>query len=324
MVDLPLENTKKRGETLSRNRQKAPPVHSLICALSMMIGLIIADVTSDRTFLLLVLTLSIMMRFMLFHLKRDVIIGFLIIFTFFLGGFASYLEQTRHDRPLLSEITDLEITATIDALEKQSKTRWRLWLVNINYAKTTDILPRKIRIVSDFNQEIEIAKGDKIKAKIRLFPLSGPLFLGWPDYSRKAWIEDIDATGYARQATIIKSQNYKLSLFDRIRGSLIQQIDNDLSPKPAVIIKALLLGKRDRQDAQLWSDFMKSGLSHLLAISGLHMGLFCFGVYLVIRMIMVIDLKSAGHLPHHKLAAMFALASGLFYLLLAHHPISAI
>ena len=324
MVDLPLENTKKRGETLSRNRQKAPPVHSLICALSMMIGLIIADVISDRTFLLLVLTLSIMMRFMLFHLKRDVIIGFLIIFTFFLGGFASYLEQTRHDRPLLSEITDLEITATIDALEKQSKTRWRLWLVNINYAKTTDILPRKIRIVSDFNQEIEIAKGDKIKAKIRLFPLSGPLFLGWPDYSRKAWIEDIDATGYARQATIIKSQNYKLSLFDRIRGSLIQQIDNDLSPKPAVITKALLLGKRDRQDAQLWSDFMKSGLSHLLAISGLHMGLFCFGVYLVIRMIMVIDLKSAGHLPHHKLAAMFALASGLFYLLLAHHPISAI
>ena len=324
MADLLLENTKKRGETPSRTKQKTPPVHSLLCAISMMTGLIIADVTSHETFLLLVLALSIVMRFVLFRLKRDVIMGFLIIVTFFIGGFASLLEQARHDRPVLSEITDVEIIATIEDLEKQSTTRWRLWLVDINHTEKFDIPLHKIRIVSDFKTEIEIAKGDKIKAKIRLFPLSGPLFLGWPDYSRKAWAEGIDATGYARQATIINSQNFKLSFFNRMRDSLIRKIDNDLSAKPAVITKALLLGKRDRQDAQLWSDFMKSGLSHLLAISGLHMGLFCFGVYLVIRMILVIDLKSAARLPHHKLAAILALASGLFYLLLAHHPISAI
>ena len=324
MADILLENTKKRGETPSRTKRKTPPVHSLICALSMMTGLIISDVTSYETFLLLVLALSLMMRFVLFYLKTDVIMGFLVIFTFFIGGFASFLEQTRHDRPLLSEITDLEITATIDDLEKQSKTRWRLWLVDINDTEAQDILPRKIRIVSDFKTEIDITKGDKIKAKIRLFPLSGPLFLGWPDYSRKAWAEGIDATGYARQAVIIPSQNYDPTFFDGVRETLIHKIDNDLSAKPAVITKALLLGVRDRQDTALWSDFMKSGLSHLLAISGLHMGLFCFGVYLVIRMILVIDLKSAARLPHHKLAAILALASGLFYLLLAHHPISAI
>ena len=324
MADLLLENTKKRGETPSKAKHKIPPVRSLICAISMMTGLIIADVTSHDTFLLLVLSFSMMMRFVLFHLKRGVTIGFLIIFTFFIGGFTNVLEQIRHDRPLLSEIKDLEIIATIDDLEKQSTTRWRLWLVDINHIEKFDIPLLKIRIVADFETEMEIAKGDKIKAKIRLFPLSGPLFLGWPDYSRKAWAEGIDATDYARHATIIKSQNYNLFLLDQMRDSLIAQIDNDLSAKPAVITKALLLGKRDRQDTQLWSDFMKSGLSHLLAISGLHMGLFCFGVYLIIRMILVIDLKSVAHLPHYKLAAILALASGLFYLLLAHHPISAI
>ena len=68
----------------------------------------------------------------------------------------------------------------------------------------------------------------------------------------------------------------------------------------------------------------KAGLSHLRAISGLHMGLFCFGVYLIIRLILVTDLKTAAYFPHHKLAAIIALFSGLFYLMLAHHPISAI
>ena len=81
MADLLLENTKKRGETPSRTKRKTPPAYSLICALAMMTGLIITDVTSYETFLLLVLAFSVMMRFVLFHLKRDVIMGFLIIIT---------------------------------------------------------------------------------------------------------------------------------------------------------------------------------------------------------------------------------------------------
>ena len=50
-----------------------------------------------------------------------------------MGGFASFIEQSRFDRPLLSKITDLTITAKIDNLEQQSEARWRLWLIDIDH-----------------------------------------------------------------------------------------------------------------------------------------------------------------------------------------------
>ena len=324
MVDLLLENTKRRGEKPAKGKRAAYPLYSSGCAMAMMSVLVIADILTDIVFLSLILFLSLIYSLLRLYGKRDGLFAPILILAFFLGGFASFVEQSRNVRPLITQIIDINITAKIEAAEQQTNQRWRLWLTDIKTEDTLTTALHKIRIVVDHDKQTKIAKGDSISASIRLFPLSGPLFLGWPDYSRKAWSEGIDATGYAKQALIISAQDYKPSTLDRIRNRLLSKIDKDLSLQSAVIAKALLLGIRDRQDVQLWSDFTKAGLSHLLAISGLHMGLFCFGVYLLIRVILVIDLRSAAHFPHHKLAAIFALLSGLFYLLLAHHPISAI
>ena len=324
MADLLLENTKRRGERPVKAMRMAHPIYSSSCAIAMMIGLVLADVLTDLVFLGLVLSMSLILHLARLYTKRDGLFEMLVILAFFIGGFASLIEQTHKTRPLITQITDIHITAKIEEAEQQTNQRWRLWLTDIETEETLNIALNKIRIVLDHKETAKIMKGDRLSASVRLFPLSGPLFLGWPDYSRKAWSEGIDATGYARQALIISTEDYIPTGLERIRESLLLKIDRDLSAQPAVIAKALLLGKRDRRDVELWSDFRKAGLSHLLAISGLHMGLFCFGVYLLIRIILVIDLKSAARLPHHKLAAIIALLSGLFYLLLAHHPIIAI
>jgi len=44
------------------------------------------------------------------------------------------------------------------------------------------------------------------------------------------------------------------------------------------IAAALLIGDRRHVDSQTYDMFRFSGLAHLLAISGLHMGLLCFGI----------------------------------------------
>lgn len=324
MAELLLENTKRLEEMPSRTKRLAYPLYSSVCAIAMMSGLVFADIIANELFLVVVLCLSIILRLSRYLLRQYSHFGFILILAFYAGGFASFIEQYRYDRPLITEVNDLEITGKIDKLEQQTEERWRLWLVDIDAPDNFEPRLHKIRLVIDFKEDTTPRKGDLINASVRLFPLSGPLFLGWPDYSRKAWSEGIDATGYARYATLIKSTDYEAGFLETIRQNLLSKIDEDLSKQPAVIAKALLLGIRDRRDVELWSDFRKAGLSHLLAISGLHMGLFCFGVYLIIRVILATDLKTAAYFPHHKLAAIIALFSGLFYLMLAHHPISAI
>ena len=85
----------------------------------------------------------------------------------------------------------------------------------------------------------------------------------------------------------------------------------------------MFTGTRDFQDSDIITAFRHSGLSHLLAISGLHMSLFCFGVYLFVRLILAIREDFVGRITPHKLAALLALASGLFYLGLSGAPLSA-
>ena len=62
----------------------------------------------------------------------------------------------------------------------------------------------------------------------------------------------------------------------------------------------------------------------MLAISGLQMELFCFGVYGVIRVILALFSGLSKQIVINKGAVIIAVVSGLFYLLLADIPISAL
>ena len=73
------------------------------------------------------------------------------------------------------------------------------------------------------------------------------------------------------------------SFIFNLRSKIATAIEHDLR---ATLAKALLIGQRDYSDKDIYDSFRLSGLAHLLAISGLHMGLFCFGVYASFRVFM--------------------------------------
>ena len=60
-------------------------------------------------------------------------------------------------------------------------------------------------------------------------------------------------------------------IFD-LRRRLSRSIDESLPEPQAALAQALLLGKRSRLPQQVTEDFRSTGTSHLLAISGLHVG----------------------------------------------------
>lgn len=63
--------------------------------------------------------------------------------------------------------------------------------------------------------------------------------------------------------------------------------DSALAPKDASIMKAVLLGNKSELDTQSRQLFQRSGIAHILAISGLHITLLGMGLYKLLRKVCI-------------------------------------
>ena len=90
------------------------------------------------------------------------------------------------------------------------------------------------------------------------------------------------------------------------------------------IAAALIVGDRRFISEQTYEKFRKSGLAHLLAISGLHMCLLCFGVIAALRAVASLAPSLSMRLPAHKYAALAGVITGLGYVFISGASISAV
>ncbi len=115
----------------------------------------------------------------------------------------------------------------------------------------------------------------------------------------------ISYTFYAEKAQIVGihpalAKNALLSL----RGRLEKVYEQVLSEKDSGLIKAMILGAKEGLDAETKELYQKNGISHLLAISGLHLSLVGMGLYRLLRRL------SGSYLASGIPAVMFLAAYG--------------
>ena len=106
-------------------------------------------------------------------------------------------------------------------------------------------------------------------------------------------------------------------LVQRMRQQLARFLDNRLEPISSGLYQALLIGNRSRLQRETIDNFVASGCMHLLAISGLHIGLLAFALY---WFFLFIGKQSQWILLHanvHVLATMFTLPPLLVYACMA-------
>jgi competence protein ComEC len=72
------------------------------------------------------------------------------------------------------------------------------------------------------------------------------------------------------------------SHFFRLRNYLEHRLMNSMNRESAVFITAILLGKKEGISETVREDFQKSGVAHVLAISGLHIGFIVYFFYLLL------------------------------------------
>ena len=74
-----------------------------------------------------------------------------------------------------------------------------------------------------------------------------------------------------------------LVLGDRIRQVVLERLDQRLHPDQSAVARSLLFGDRTALPEPIEEAFSRSGLMHLLAVSGLHLGIFLGGAWWVLR-----------------------------------------
>ena len=70
---------------------------------------------------------------------------------------------------------------------------------------------------------------------------------------------------------------------NQIRANLEKILDENLIKKDAGMYKAILLGNKENIEEETFNLYQKSGISHLLAISGTHFGVIALGIMTVLK-----------------------------------------
>lgn len=103
-----------------------------------------------------------------------------------------------------------------------------------------------------------------------------------------------------------------LQLIFKLKKKLSQALTLAVAEPPSSLAQAVLLGKRSELPQEIRQDFQRSGIAHMLAISGLHIGI-------VAGMALSLGAWLFGrHRPYHLLLAL--LAVWLYTLLTGWHP----
>lgn len=132
------------------------------------------------------------------------------------------------------------------------------------------------------NPSLTLQQGQIAQLKVKFKPAHGLANLG--SFSYQTWLNsnNISATGYVindkNNKLLASSSTVRQQLFNRYQQILPS---HELTP----LLLALGFGSRSELNQKLWQVLQATGTGHLIAISGLHIGLVASGSYFFIMLI---------------------------------------
>jgi competence protein ComEC len=165
-----------------------------------------------------------------------------------------------------------------------------------------------------------LSPGQRIMTTGNLTPPSGPAEPGGFDFRRFAWFAGLGAVGYTRTPVLSAAPPGEgqagLRVFT-LRMAASARVREVLPGDVGGFAAAVTTGDRSGMGQGALQALRASNLAHLLAISGLHMGLLAGFVFGVLRLLLAAIPALALRVPVRKLAAIGALVAAAGYLLLS-------
>ena len=244
------------------------------------------------------------------------------------AGMAAAWWQLGKAAPAIDRGLSVELAGMVTAVDGRLDDRLRVWLAVSHASKGEDRLRHHLVRLSVRPRELIPLVGSHVSLSARIYPPPPPVLYGARDHGVQARIRGVVASGYVTAVHSVTPPDLAAAPFPIRLGALRQaradRIAAGMTDPAGGIAAALLIGDRRYVSTATYEMFRQSGLAHLLAISGLHMGLLCFGVIGFLRAVMALWPVPASRVPVHKYAALAGIAVGLAYLLLSGLSVSAI
>ncbi len=245
-----------------------------------------------------------------------------LAFTVFAAGFALMRETAwEREAPMLQRhLGPLAVTGRvvdIDLVEKG----WRI-VIDADPLLGVDASdrPRRLRVHIPPSSD-ELNPGDRVSLKAMLYPVPPQILPGGRDFQRELYFAGIGAVGYtfggAHRVAGPESEGGWRENLRQLRTEMTRRIAAVLPGSTGGVASALITGKRGAITEEVKQAFRDSGLSHLLAIAGLHLGLVGAFVFFAVRGGLALIPPLALRYPVKKIAACATLLVLACYLLLS-------
>lgn len=165
-------------------------------------------------------------------------------------------------------------------------------------------------------QVILALPGDRVRIYARLKPIKSFRNPGGFDYARFQRQHGILISGYTKGPVLIVKMAVEKS-WNRYRQTISQWIVQVLPRETQGLAEALMVGKRGLLDGALMEYLLASGTIHLIAISGLHLGMVAGWSFFLLRFLLVLCMPLSRRWNVKRPAAMLTLIPTIAYASLA-------
>lgn len=171
-----------------------------------------------------------------------------------------------------------------------------------------------------YRTEVELLAGQRWRLQVRLKRPHGMVNPGGFDYEGWLFQQRIRATGYVREGvqTVLMTQDSRRYPLQSLRQKLYSRLRAIGGDNPMTgLVTALAMGERQGISQVQWQVFRSSGTNHLVAISGLHIGIVAGLAFIFFRRVWAYSVRANRFLPAPKAAALAALLIAGAYAALA-------
>lgn len=267
-------------------------------------------------------------RYLLVHIVSGTVLGF--CWAALLAGLALAPALSKAD-----EGRDLTLVGTIDSLPYAFAQGVRFNFAVEQVVDHAAVVPPRIALAwyaSAADRPANVRPGERWRLTVRLQRPHGSANLGGFDY--EAWLleQGVRATGYVRPAYgDRRMDSFAMrpgAIVERARAVLRERILRALDGRQyAGVIVALVIGDQRGIPQSDWDVFNRTGIGHLISISGLHItmiaGLAALAASFLWRRSFFTQAQLPLLLPAQKVAALAGAAVAVLYVLLAGFGIPA-
>ncbi|RVU86084.1 DNA internalization-related competence protein ComEC/Rec2 [Leucothrix sargassi] len=223
--------------------------------------------------------------------------------------------------PSFVEGKDLLVSGKVASLVRQ-RDYGEVFLFDIHTAKlaeTGESLPWAGQVrLNSYRNDFTVQAGESWQLQVRMKRPNGFMNPSGFDYEKWLFAEGIEASGYIRTST----DNRKLAnapwySVNALRASIDSKIRALMRGEALAIGRALVLAEKDKMSTQQWEVLIATGTSHLMAISGLHIGLVAGSGFLIVWALYWLFPSLALSLPRQLAGCLLGVVLATFYAMLA-------